>query len=261
MDGPGEIIVEDVLRKIAALMAKSDGTENEHEAAVFAAKAQEMLARHNLTMMEVLKRNAAERDEMVGEVEVASEHDASGWRAELMRAVAEFYFCCAMVRPYEDSRSPGLEIMRKFLLIGKPHNVKVAESMFAYLEKTTLRLARDWMLASDGTLQEQRDFECGCGLRLKRRLYEMFDEQHSSKKAVSHAGVTLPALYESESKAVEEFIAKAYGSTTLLLAQSEIVGRGGVAGYKAGNEVSLQTQVGATAARPLQRHQRPLADR
>jgi len=43
-------MTEDIQRKIAALLRKSQGTDNVAEAELFAAKAQEMLDKHNLTM-------------------------------------------------------------------------------------------------------------------------------------------------------------------------------------------------------------------
>jgi len=194
--------MDDIVRKIAGLMAKANGTENEHEAAIFAAKAQEMLAKHNLSEMDVL-----------------------------------------LLQSYGDINARGRWIRRKkFLLIGKPHNAAVAASMFTYLEKTTLRLAREWMRAHDGERAEQLDFERGCGLRLAQRLRYMTQEQRAAKAKQTYTGTTLPALYDSESKAIEEFLSgreigksKGRGST--------INGRGGVAGLQAGSKVSLQTQV------------------
>jgi len=41
-------MMEDVTRKVQALMAKAEGTDNQHEAAAFYAKAQELMLRHSL---------------------------------------------------------------------------------------------------------------------------------------------------------------------------------------------------------------------
>ena len=239
--------MEDILRKIAALMAKANGTENEHEAAVFAAKAQEMLAKHNLAMMDVLEGIAAERRETVTQVEVENKHTPSDWHKRLLGAVARFYFC------------RSLFCGSKFLLVGKLHNAAVAASMFGYLKKTTERLALEWARAEGDivSLSECLNFKHACGLRLAERLYRMFQEQQGSG---SPTGTTLPALHESETKAIDEFLARAYPNRTPGLINEDIVGRGGAAGYRAGGEISLQTQVSNAAAKQLQPEQRPLGD-
>lgn len=67
--------MDDIVRKIAGLMAKANGTENEHEAAAFAAKAQEMLARHNLSEMDVLKQSAEARGEVISETNAVEDYE------------------------------------------------------------------------------------------------------------------------------------------------------------------------------------------
>lgn len=240
--------MKDILRKIAALMAKANGTENEHEAAVFAAKAQEMLATHNLTLMDVLEGIDAECSETVTQIEVENKHTPADWHKRLLGAVARLYFC------------RSLFCGSKFLLVGKPHNVAVAASMFGYLKKTTERLALDWARADSDivSLSECLNFKHACGLRLAERLYRMFQEQQGS---VSPTGTTLPALYESETKAIDEFLARVYPNRTPGLINEEILGRGGVAGYRAGGEIGLQTQVSNATATQLQSDQHPLDDR
>lgn len=242
--------MDDIVRKIAGLMAKANGTENEHEAAAFAAKAQEMLARHNLTEMDVLKQAAKQSGEVVGEMAVDNKY-ATGWRVDLMNAVCGFYFCRLLLQSYYDTSARGGMIRRKrFLVIGKPHNAAIASSMFTYLEKTTLRLAREWMRSEYGCRAEQLDFERGCGLRLAQRLREMTREQQQQRAAATYTGTTLPALYDAESKAIEQFllgrkIGKSRGRG------SSIYGRGGAAGIKAGSSVSLQTQVGSAPTKQI----------
>jgi hypothetical protein len=237
--------MDDIVRKIAGLMAKANGTENEHEAAAFAAKAQEMLAKHNLTMMDVLKQSAQAAGQSVSEVTLDNKY-ASGWRVTLMVYTCHFYFCKCLLHTYQDQNARGRWIKRKrFLIIGKEHNAAIAISMFTYLEKTTLRLAREWMRSHAGGRAEQLDFERGCGLRLAQRLNELVEEQKAAKSA-AFTGTTLPALYDSEAAAIEEFLAGRQIRSARKSKGTTIKGRGGMAGMRAAEKIGL---VGM-AARP-----------
>jgi hypothetical protein len=242
--------MDDIIRKIAGLMAKANGTENEHEAAAFAAKAQEMLAKHNLSEMDVLKQSAEARGESVSEVELASKY-VHGWRVALMDAVTKFYFCRTLMQScWRPARGGGEVLGKKFIIIGKPHNAAVAVSMFTYLEKTTVRLAQQWRKENYGTRSEYQNFENGCGLRIAERLRALMREQQAAKAAAGYTGTTLPALYDSESKAIEEFLSgRKIGKARSRGAS--VYGRGGYAGRMAGDGVSLNTQVGQSEQRRL----------
>lgn len=243
---------DDILRKIAALMAKANGTENEHEAAAFAAKAQAMLADHNMSMEDVVKYGAAKVGDRVAETTLDNKY-ATGWRVTLMGAVCRFYFCKLLLSQYYDTSARGNGIKRKrFLVIGQPHNAAVAMAMFPYLERTTIRLGREWMRAHGGSRSEQLRFEAACGLRLCQRLDALRAEQMRPAPVVP-GKVNLPALYNQEAAAITAFMESKYAGD-LRQTKSRALntdGRGGMAGRAAAEGIGLNTQVGQSRPNAL----------
>lgn len=185
----------DIIRKIRALLSKASGTENEHEAAAFAGKAHAMLSQYNISTEELLRSTATDAGESVGK-SIHPNKYVGGWRNDLMNATAKYYFCKLLITREGDRKA--------FLLIGKPHNVAVATSMFDYLEKTTIRLGRDWLKASHGTRSEQLAFEKGCGWRIAARLDEM---RIAAANQPATGGGGLPALFNNEMQLVQDFLA------------------------------------------------------
>lgn len=238
---------EDIMRKIAALMAKANGTENEHEAAAFAAKAHAMLAEHNLSLTDVLKYGAAKAGDAVGKTPHSNKY-VGGWRSSLMNSVAAYYFC-KLVISHEYDAATGKN-RKCFLLIGKTHNVAVAVSMFDYLEKTTVRLGREWMRSDAGSRSEQLNFEKGCGLRIAARLDRLrYEAAELAKAAPQGPSGGLPALYNQEAAAIQAFVEANMQLGKAHASKMRLQGRGAIAGRAAGDGVGLHTQVGADRQR------------
>lgn len=74
--------------KIAALLAKANGTDNENEAAAFAAKAHELLEAYQLNLFDL-----GESDPM-GKVGIHSGNGSTPtWKAHLINSIAKYYGC------------------------------------------------------------------------------------------------------------------------------------------------------------------------
>jgi Protein of unknown function (DUF2786) len=219
-------------RRIRLLMAKAQGTDNEHEAAAFMAKVQEMLVDNGLSMSDVKKDDEVER----GDIGLSHHKDVwkSPSRRQLLRAVCRYYMCEAI--------GPGRQGM-SWTIIGRPHNVEVAVSMTDYLVKTTVRMSNKWGREHPGA--NIIDFRKGCMLRLVERLLDMLAAQQQTK-AEWKAGNpgNLPALYDSENRLVRAF--KEANVATRPARRTTIkAGQAGLeAGRAAGGTISLHGQVG-----------------
>lgn len=228
---------EALLRKLRALRAKADDPSiTEAEASLYADKVAQLLQQHNL------HESSLEQEEPDEIVEERWEGDylTDDWRRSICNQVAKLYFCSAYSEP---TRKPG-KAARLHVFVGKAHNIAIARDMSEYLINTTLRLAKDWRKANFATHSEFVNFLRGCGIRISERVYELYKAQREAvpQRATSGNPANLPALYEDESKLIQEFL-KSKGLKNMRRGPGAS-GHGGAAGYAAGGTVSLQTQVG-----------------
>jgi len=238
-----------IIRRVRALLAKAKSTDNEHEAAAFAAKAAEMLQTHNLDLASI-ERSAGEQGEAVSEVRLNWRY-CDPWRKSIARACAELYFCKIYRHHIVEQNKKGTWTYRwGITIVGKPHNAAVAESMIEYLIGTTLRLMREY----SSVRAEQLPFARGCGERLAARLREMEREAkrksaaatgHATVRAAEEAGSgNLPALYKTELELVESHMETLGLEKGRRSAGSDLSGHHAAEGIAAGNTVSLAPQVG-----------------
>lgn len=83
---------ESIKKKIAALLAKAEGTDNEFEAATFMAKVNELLEKHQLDMHDIRKA-AADGDPMGMELGGMNIYASMLWAREVAGALARYYGC------------------------------------------------------------------------------------------------------------------------------------------------------------------------
>lgn len=220
---------EAIMDRIAKLLAKAKGTDNENEAAIFAAKAAELLAEHNLTEAQLAARDSG-KDQPIGE------HPHPGrtpdlWRQRIAAGCAKVYFCTMLV--HTDGR--GKKSVRFY---GREHNAKVAIAMTDYLIATVKRMAREYSAAK----VVQSDFRRGAGDRLFERLMEIY--RAAQAPAPLATGTTLPALYNSEAKEIAAWVQSKYRVGKAKTRGHTYKGDGAFAGRDAANRISLNTQVG-----------------
>lgn len=218
---------------IAKLLAKAKGTNNENEAAIFAAKAAELLTKHNLTEAQIRMRDSTADDPV--ELHMAKRNNVAKWRSEIADGCAQLYFCKLLFHK------------SKISFTGKTHNAEVCESMWNWLCSVVVRMAREY----SPNKWEQEDFKRGAALRLKSRLNtlarEQYMQQRQNVQAAAATGTTLPALYDSEHKAIQDYLDNRFGTIRTKKSRDlEIRGGAGAAGYDKAGEISLHTQVAET---------------
>lgn len=237
----------EMARKVRALLAKANGTENEAEAAAFAAKAQELLNKHNLDLEAIMRQGGT--GEEVTEVLVKTMY-TDIWRISIFHEAAELYFCKIYIDRWVDDRGGKYKVRKGVKIVGKPHNLAVAEPMIEYLISTVRHLST----AYSKQRAEYLAFERGCGMRIAERLRIMNLEAqeraareagHLSIEAAASAGGNLPALIRSELALADSFMDK-LGLSKTRASSTNVGGDHAAAGRAAGDKVSFSGQVGGS---------------
>ncbi len=118
-----------VVERVQKLLALST-SQNPHEAALAAAKAQALLFKHNLSLS-LVEAGAARNSQTVY---ISDRFDSGGrtnWRRALLAAVARNNFCRGV--SYRGSRDVGI--------VGEPHNIAVVKDLYAFLVREITHLA------------------------------------------------------------------------------------------------------------------------
>ena len=167
---------EAVIAKVRKLLAMAQGNANEHEAALAAEKAQELLEAYNLDMAVLNKqenKHSARKDEK-------RNGGLYKWQRELWNAVATINFC-----KYYFYRGLAAGSQYEHQIIGSHANVIGTEVMAQYLEQAIERLARQWVNANRPGksifIKEAIAYREGVAANLSNRLwtirYEHLREQ------------------------------------------------------------------------------------
>lgn len=254
---------EALIEKLRKLRAKAlDASLSEEESALYAAKVAELLAAHGLEMSVLEEKDR--QDHVVHEM--AEMMYADPWRRSLLVATCELYFCFSFGDSWYDEKSG--KVRRGRTIVGRPHNIVTAREMYAYLEQTTLRLARDYVQNHDGPFTEydeyeddepreitaraaQIGFERGCGERLASRLRTMkWDMMERKPKDQAVSG--LPMLYKTELELSEQYARDKFSLKNARRSGSSINSHGR-AGARAADGVGLSPQVATSTKGPLLR--------
>jgi hypothetical protein len=133
------------LQKLLAMAEKGSGA-SEAEAELAMAKAQELLAEHNLTMAAVFA-SGGEDNEKREKTEIKLKHGHGrgaqyNYQRQLMAAIARANFCVPLLRTV-DRKWNGTRYtggLKTHVLVGRESNVIACRMMFDYLNETMERL-------------------------------------------------------------------------------------------------------------------------
>lgn len=232
---------------VTRLLAKAEAnTSTEAEAASYAAKAQELLAKHNLSveMINASKRADAPK---IGETLHEFKYVTPLWMS-LFSATAKLYFC----EVYSTHAVVEGKFRKVMMLVGKPHNVEIANSMISYLVRTIGRLRRSH--SKNRAMQIQ--FERGCILALCRRLRELREASSKPDPKAANGSGGLPALYETEANEISNYLAAAHPDMKISRRAKVLMTDSARAGAEAAKNISLSPQVdgGKTPSNLLGKH-------
>ena len=239
-----------IIEKIQKILALAGNNPSEGEAAKAAAKAQAMLAEHNLSMADV----APEKQKLEMQIDYELRTDSRPWRRKVATMTAKMYFCEYYFQYVKKPlpNDPTGKKYRRFdihLFLGEKHNITVTKLMFAYLHTTVTRLAKE---AAKRVPEKERtafvnSFQHSCANRLAWRIQEKIDEAKRGGLKTD-SGNTLPALNNlyadaaAKLKAFKEQTDFEVGKPEKAKAKSNHAG-GMVAGDRAGRDISLDPQI------------------
>lgn len=235
--------VEDkVLERIRKLLRlANDARGNEHEAALAARRAGELMEEHGLSTATI------EASGGVGEGRTQEESDSfergrAPWMSELMRQVAEANFCLCEV----DVIGSGRKTRVAFRLFGRESAVAGAFALADYLKGTIWRL-------SAGT-ERPHYFRSGCAERLGERVREGHEVALANQRAEAER-----AAKEAAARAKHPGAAPASTALTVILedyARSERDGNQDLRrGLPAGTTARLRAEEAAERAERERRYQ------
>jgi hypothetical protein len=222
--------MDKIVDKIRKLLAKANGTTNEAEAAIFAAKAHELMIANELDMTDVEQVASVETDYL--DVKYGEP-----WRRILAMSVAEYYLCQFVgSRAYD----PNGKARPRFLFIGRKSRTSVTKEMYLYLEATCVRLAK----AHTKDRSAQLAFERGCGTGLTERLEKLTAAAKAPPPATGGSGSGLPAMYSQALVEIQPILEKMNVKMRMANVSG---GQGFGAGRQAAQNVPLGPQVGGRA--------------
>lgn len=164
--------VVDRIHKLLALA--NDGGATPAEAELAMAKAQEMMAEHNLTMA-TLEAKGGKKEARVKQEQ--SENLMYAWKRELLEVIAKVNLCYVYVT--NKRTNSGQRIGGGYEIIGRQSNVIATKNIFSYLLQSIER----FVVAEVGTNMHDRytrsmhSFRVGCADKLKERLIERHEKK------------------------------------------------------------------------------------
>lgn len=199
---------ENIIRKIQKLFSLAQ-SPNQAEAELAMARAQELLATHNLEAAMVMATNVAG-----GTVEAAPEKREKvrinrsaqyNWQRELWKTIAEANFCWhSVVEVFEGKRGTKKTTskvrVKRHLILGRESNVMAVRLMGEYLEDTMERILP--FPNHERLSRAAISWKAGCAERLGERIQEQADARKSESDAARPEGdstaLVLRDVYQSE---------------------------------------------------------------
>ncbi len=264
---------QDIIDRIAKLLALAN-SPNENEASQAAAKAQELLMQHNLSLSDIKtgETGEASSDTRIEKTEIDSSGKKVYWKGQIANALARSNFCQMW---WSGNHT---------VIVGKTHNVAIVKSLYDYLVATVERLATEGVKSEKRNYQNylkqiqgtgidaftepnwrtwKSSFINGCGGRICDRIFEqklkMETEGIPSNPCAAQGfsnnvtGLACRQAYEREFAAIERW-KREHGiaiSRRAAGSKARITRDGYTAGQRAGDSISLNRQMNAGASSRL----------
>lgn len=227
--------LDGIVSKVRKLLALSQSS-NEHEAALAAARAQDLLFRYNLEMSTV---------EGIEHKQPYDRHQldlgtgkALEWKRDLIWCLCRYNFCKAV-------SWSGTKAMS---IIGQRHNYEAVIGLYEYLTSAFARMVEraftEYRLAggTDHHMSYKTSWLAGAVLGVNAQLREQRKANESESAASSALVVTTEAELEAAAEA-------AFGKTTKHQGSKSKSAAGMMAGYAAGKTIGLHKQVNDGSAK------------
>jgi len=238
--------VKKTLDKVSKLVNVANSTSNVDEASAFMARAMEMLAEAGLSASDIPTEKR--EDGFICEV-FQPKYAHEEWRVRVAVAASKVYMCKILIlNNYPTILSNGKYGYRTaFHVLGRPVNVKVFITMVDYILETVMRLRRKEKLVGG---KAQHQFQIGCGLKVTKRLYEMYAAMMEGKMDITNSS-NLPALYKNEDALIDTWMREKFDDLKKVKSRksgADTYNPALTSGWLKGDQVSLQAQLKGTEA-------------
>lgn len=181
---------ESILRKVKKLLSLSNSS-NEHEAALAAARAHELLLKYNLTLEE-----AGHAEEDVVRISAGCSYKRPpAWLVELFVVVCQNFYC-----------SPQRGGSGEMLILGGKTDVEVAKFTFGYLSEEVKRLVK---IFSKRYLHLYRTYINDYALGVCFSITRAFDEMSRVNESRAEAtGSAIVPLLSAKKDAINKYLEK-----------------------------------------------------
>lgn len=185
--------IEDIKRKIEAMLAKANDTgATEEEADAFNRKAHELMLKYNIERAELGSKEAVERIHLTLEVQLRP------WSQAVLYGITQLYFC-----KYFSQKLDPKGRKHRITIIGEKQNASVCHAISVMVLRSIQQEARH---VGDG-----RSFMTGAGYRVHERCEEMMDysnrtAQLPQTKLLGSAANALVVLKDEEQEANDNYV-------------------------------------------------------
>lgn len=213
-------------------LARRGGTEAEADTAM--RKVHELLAAHNLSMMDIEAAKEKPEDYMWNDLGAAPRP----WQRNVYHAIARLYFCDVLTDRRKRTHSEP-----RLILIGKPSNVAIVKHMVEYL----IPLGDNLALQAGGQDREFRtSFKNGFSSRINERVTEELRRAKAGQvKDETGRALILAPLYERTGKELKLFLNSQLDGNSRVSNSSRgsqnRSAEGHAAGREAGDRVALRS--------------------
>lgn len=133
--------IQKIKQRIMALLAKAKGTDNEHEAEAFLAKAMEMMQQYQLDVSDMVDAD----DPILHHTGLSQAESGHAWRWKLYSAVAQLYGCKSIhvdvgYRPGAKGRMTPWYEQR---LVGRESAIITTDLMYPWIVEQVRKAAKD----------------------------------------------------------------------------------------------------------------------
>lgn len=210
--------------KIAALLAKANGTDNEHEAAAFAGKAQAMLEEYQLSLYDL-----GEDDPMGHEKVFSGTPSSPTWKTHLVTQIARLYGC--------DTIKDGTGFNKWDLKLHGRESARItAQLMIPFIFEQCRAAGRD--LAAKGHAGSAEQLTRRVANALASRIYQMCLEADKNREEVAGKASAHALVVVNELRA---YIEDLYPNLRKGISRTK---RTTAAAKEAANNISLSRQMG-----------------
>jgi len=220
---------EALLSRAAKLQALSDRAGTPEEAATAAAKLQDMLIRHNLTLQQVEQETRTKPAYEVKDHRLQENRVNRAWERSLHHGVAKANQCESIYWKLTDP--PHMRI------VGRAHNIEMTHTMFVYLREQIKLLARTAAEYSENPTAYRRAFCLGAVDTIRDRLRET---TNTIQRETAQNNALMIVEQQLVKSAVRDILGPTRRSTTR---SSYSSGSGFSAGRQAGHHIGLRRPI------------------